>query len=339
MTTLLFTNINHYLTTHGAFSLDNILKWAESFDAHVFVRRLDNVNIIENERLFYSSILPNHNDLKTEIDSVIAVVNPTKVVNLLEKFFPWNLVETTAEKIYFVRSCAAKLYQVLKDHNADALTLELYKKLAERESAFLNISDRVITDSPNSQLVIDKIYQLKSELCLEYIDPTKYQTMQSPTDRNLVYNIGRRDFQKGLQFVKTPISCRFFSIGQYEVGHKDFITANLISINGQVFEDYKSIISHCYFGIFPSIWESNGYAVQECLAMGKIPVVQLHSGGNERLVNSNNSLVIDFQKGNFDWEKELYKLTNLQSMSENARTTITVEMYTTSLQRFGELIC
>lgn len=339
MTSLLFTNINHYLTAHEAFRLDNLNKWATKYGFKVFVRRLDNSIIIENDNFFYSSILPTHCTLKKEIKEVLKKVKPKKVVNLLEKFFPWDLVETDAEKIYFLRSCAAKLKDVLIDYSAPSSVLEHYEELEMREKQFISLSNNVITDSPTSQSAILEKYGFLTETCLEYINPCKYNLIGKPSDKYSVYNIGRRDFQKGLQYVKSPSKYQFISIGKNEIGTEEFLSKNIKKYNCLSFESYKEIIEPMHFGLFPSIWESNGYSVQECLSMGKIPIIQLKSGGNERLCNKENSMIIDFNRGNENWEQILDNMSNLNYFSQNAKDTITLDMYENSLDKFAELVC
>lgn len=339
MPTLIFTNINQYLTTHEAFRLQRLIEWAELFDCYFFVRRCDSSNVIPHPKLFYSSIFPDHTLLKHEIDMVLKYIKPNKVINLLEKFFPWDLVQTDAEKIYFVRSCAKKLFKILIEYGADRSTLEIYKELSEREELFINISDRLITDSPNSQNAVMEMYKKKTPICLQFINPTKYNSLPLPTNKKLVYNIGRRDYQKGLHFIKSPKKYNVISIGKFEVSEKEYISTNIERIKCSNFENYINIIKTAYFGIFPSIWESNGYAVQECLAMGKIPIVQKNSGGNEYLCNKDNSIIIDFKKGNAEWEQIIESVDLLENMAECARLSVTYKMYKDSLDLFGEQIC
>ena len=50
-----------------------------------------------------------------------------------------------------------------------------------------------------------------------------------------------------------------------------------------------------------NVWESNGFGVQECLAMGKIPIIHTGSGGHERLCDNTNSISIDWTSDNW-WE-------------------------------------
>ena len=343
MNILVFTNLNRYLSTHEAFRVERLIEWAEYLGIYFFIRRLDDTPKIEHKQLIYSSINPSHQILVKEIQDVLNQIKPKRVVNFLEKFFPWELVHTNAEKVYFLRSCAKKLYTIVREQFSNSLFvmefLEIYKELSKREEGYLQRSDRVITDSKNSANAIHEAYGLTAEICLSTINPTKYQNLPLPQSRRSAYNVGRRDFQKGLHFVRSPKRYSLVCIGKAEVGVTRCTSDNIKILDCQPFEEYNRIIQDCTFGIFPSIWEGNGYAVQECLAMGKIPVVQRNSGGNEEYCTQANSVIIDFNQGNFDWENVLDQLKEIPAMCENARKTITNEMYLEGLDRFGELIC
>lgn len=344
MSVLFFTNYNRYLKTHEAFKLDLLKKWGDEFGFKFFVRILDDVEINLNDypNFYFTTVSPSREQLKQQIDEAISKYKPKKVVNFLEKFFPFELVESDAERIYFVRSCAAKLLQTLYKYNDgsdfSARAITHYESLANHEKKLLNSSHRYLTTSINSVNSVFELYGITCELCLEYINPTKYNKLSFGDNLNKVYNIGRRDFQKGLQFVKPPITLEFLSIGKKEVDQDECVVEGIKLMDVLDFEDYKEIIKDCVYGIYPSIWESNGYAVQECLAMGKIPIVQLGSGGNERNLTSENSFVIDFNQQKTDWESIIKTNSKYKEMQENARNTITYEMYKNSFDKFIDKI-
>lgn len=340
MSILFFTNYNRYLKTHEAFKLDFLKKMADNFGFKFFVRVLDDVdfNRYDYPGFYFTTVNPSREILKIQIDEIISKLKPKKVVNFLEKFFPFQLVESDAERIYFVRSCAAKLLQILYKYNDgtefSTRAISHYELLAKHEKKLLNSSHRYFTTSINSVNSVLELYGINCELCMEYINPTKYIQLEYGNNINKVYNIGRRDFQKGLQFVKSPLKVEFLSIGKKEVDQDECVVPNIKLIDVLDFNDYKKIIQDCVYGIYPSIWESNGYAVQECLAMGKIPIVQLGSGGNERNLTSDNSFVIDFDQRKTDWESIIHSNSNYKIMQENARNTITYEMYKNSFDKF-----
>lgn len=344
MSILFFTNYNRYLKTHEAFKLDLLKEWSNNFGFKFFVRILDDVEININDypNFYFTTVAPNRELLKQQIADAVSKFKPKKVIDFLEKFFPFELVESDAERIYFVRSCAAKLLQKLYHYNdgSDFSTRAIthYESLAKHEKKLLNSSNRYLTTSINSVNSVFEMYGIKCDLCMEYINPKKYYELDYGTNINKVYNIGRRDFQKGLQFVKPPLKVEFLSIGKKEVGQDECIVENIKLIDVLDFEDYKHVIQDCVYGVYPSIWESNGYAVQECLAMGKIPIVQLGSGGNERNLTTDNSFVINFNQRKTDWEKVIQTNSKYKEMQENARNTITYEMYKNSFDKFIDII-
>lgn len=344
MTVLFFTNYNRYLKTHEAFKLDLLKEWEDKFGFKFFVRILDNVevNINHYPNFYFTTVAPSRDLLKQQINEAVTKFKPKKVVNFLEKFFPFELVESDAERIYFVRSCAAKLLQTLHKYNNGTAyatrAIAHYEALAKHEKKLLNSSHRYLTTSANSVNSVFELYGIVCELCMEYINPIKYNQVDYGTNLTKVYNIGRRDFQKGLQFVKPPLNVEFISIGKKEVDQDECVVENIKLMDVLDFEDYKNVVQDCVYGIYPSIWESNGYAVQECLAMGKIPIVQFGSGGNERNLTTDNSFVLDFDQQKTDWEIVIHTNSKYKEMQENARDTITYEMYKKSFDKYIDKI-
>ena len=75
--------------------------------------------------------------------------------------------------------------------------------------------------------------------------------------------------------------------------------------------------------------------MQECLAMGKIPIIQKGSGGHERLCNNENSICIDYENDKW-YEKALDEYS--YNMHEAAKSTLTQEMHQQSLEKFIEIM-
>lgn len=335
MTTLVFTNYNFYLSAHQAFCLKKLRDWAHDYGCKFFIRRLDSTEIFEDDAFIFSSIKPTENQLKEQISCTLKQIKPKKVVNFLEYFFPWHLVETDAEKIYFVRNCNKKVVAVLKEQNAPIELLKSHIKLAELETQFIKLSNKIIVDSINSQQTIETYYDITPNVCLEFVDPRPFSNMKITNKKDSVYNVGRRDFQKGLHLLTAPNMYKFYSIGKNEVDSLEYVQKNIVKLSCLKLNEYKEILNNCFAGVFPSLWESNGYAVQEALAMGKIPVIRKGSGGNERLcINNVNSLVDDFTS----WEEKL-KDSSIRAMQDAAKSTLTYDMYKASADKFGDIIC
>jgi len=340
MTSLLISNHNAYTNTHEAFKLKNLAKWAELFGVDFFIRCSDTTPKLDHPRIYYTDATDNDGVI-IDLQKVLSKLKPIKVVNLVEGFFPWDMVDTSAIKIYFVRSCAAKILDIIKgiEENTPGWidAAHLYTKRAEREKRYIESSNVVITDSPNSQHTVCQYYNITPEVCLEYVNPELYR-LPAPSNETLVYNVGRTDLIKGLHWVAQSPYHRFISIGNHELGSYSFVANHMQLYGFMSQEHYVNLISDAVFGIFPALWESNGYAVQECLAMGKIPVVQDNSGGNLRLLSSDNSVIVDFAQGQGRWWEKTTDL-DICNMSQNARDTLTHSMYLKSLEKFGDAIC
>lgn len=340
MTSLLISNHNAYTSTHEAFKLANLAKWADSFGVEVFVRCFDDTPKLDHPKLHYTDAQDDETIIR-DLENVLTRLRPEKIVNLVEGYFPWNMIDSNAELIYFVRSCAAKTLDVIthtREHTFGWMdAVEAYTVRAEREARYLKHSDRVVTDSPNSEIVIRQYYGIHADVCLEYIDPDLYR-LPRPIDSRHVYNVGRTDYIKGLHWVSASPYHSVTIIGDRELGAYSCIASHMRPYSWLPREQYVDLIRDCVFGIFPALWESNGYAVQECLAMGKIPVIQEGSGGNQRLATPSNSVIVDFGYGHGDWWSCLRNL-DIERMSECARDTLTHKMYLDSLERFGNVIC
>jgi glycosyltransferase involved in cell wall biosynthesis len=349
MTNVLITNAHPYLHVHEAFRLDTIDAWAREFGFDVIARvtagnTFDYSSMGLTNTRFATAVDPN--ELRLEFRGLLQKSDPQRVINNLEIFVPWDLVETTAEKMYFFRSCAAKvLHQILLENDSGPQATEAmldYIHYLDLECQFIEISDTFITDSPNSAAAITEMHP-EIELAgigLEYVNPSKYLAVPVSKERDAaVYTVGRMDYQKGLQNIKASTQYEVIVIGAPEL-HTISTHDSSFNYKGQLpFEKYAPLVADCNFGLFPSIWESNGYTVQECLAMGKIPIVQKGSGGNERLVrHMENGLIIDFKTEHWaDWINDLPDAAVFK-MQQAAKDTLTHSMYRNSLEKWANLI-
>lgn len=341
---ILFTNVNSYLQTHRAFNIQMLNQWAREGGFLVYARLLDDVLSNKDRQHLDYTICSDSNwtdeQLGHHIQIVLEQVNPDRVVNNLEYFFPWQHVirHTDAEKVYFVRNCVKRLLSMLdiwyhKTEDKELLPeIERNCSNLESERWFLEKADQVITDSPTSQQAILEEYGIIASLCLEYVNPKEFLQVPYATGLpSIGYNIGRADYHKGLRHMRAPRRLSIKHIGKTEVNPLASIPSWLEPLGLMPFPDYLPYISDCHFGIFPSLWESNGYAVQECLAMGRIPIVRQNSGGNERLIqHGTNGLIVDFDD---DWERYLEQI-DTQSMQTAARSTLTQDMFEMSYREF-----
>lgn len=346
---ILFTNTNLYLRVHEAFKLETLDAWAREYGFVVFARRTSNDPTDYSKLGLTNTYVSKTNTgeldeaFEREIASFIELHKPQKVMNNLEIFFPWHLVKTDATKIYFMRSCAAHLLEVIRDkaNGRDDWLQEVkqYEIRGMREREYIMHSDVVIGDSINNKVCTMSCYGDlidDMELALEYINPLKYNEVAVHRFNQSAYNVGRLDIQKGFGNLRKPTNFKFDVIGEHELNgdsHKLIKT----DYHGNLdFDNYRGIIEKCPVGLFPSIWESNGYSSQECIAMGKVPIVQCGSGGNERFVPE-GGITFDFgnhrQKRN--WETFIMdRRLEIEYRMKHNKDIITYDMYRESFEKW-----
>lgn len=346
---ILFTNAHPYLNVHEAFRLDVLDKWAQQYGFIVYARvshgnttDYSSLNLVNT---YLSSVGPTPEKFKEETSEIIRRYKPKKVINNIEYYFPWDEIETTAERIYFVRSCMKKLKQVISpmgnDEHHDSV-MRSYANFVEKEERFMLLSDMIITDSPNSVNAISEMYGIppnEIDTVLEYVNPTKYLSIPSPTKfSDNVYSIGRADYQKGIYNIRQSSKYNVTHIGRGEVDGIGLVPSHIKVTGFMDYSEYIPMIQSMNYGLFPSVWESNGYTVQEAFAMGKIPIIHRGSGGPERHATTENSIVIDYFEDHWEDAIDQHK-ENFRSMSDAAKETITVKMFNDSLEKFVEVIC
>lgn len=342
---ILLTNVNQYIQMHEAFRLDTLNALAYKYGFKVWAKCLDNFDYPE-----YSNVVicPNTDweEQKKHLNDFVKQEKPKKIVNFLEYLVPAHWVEYDCEMIYFVRGCVEQTLRSMlpkldKEKSDHLEIINRFTEWSQKENKMINDAHRVITDSTNSQTVIKNIYNIDADVCLEYVNPEKYLyiPIHNKIERN-IYAVGRLDFQKGMHLISQSKRWDIHVIGKNELNNNEYCINNIIRYPAQPFETYKYIINYFNFGLFPSIWESNGYTVQECLAMGKIPVVQKGSGGNEKhLKHGINSVILDLE--HVCWESELEKILEegkVKRMQEAAKDTLTQGMYQKSLEKFIEVL-
>lgn len=324
MTTAIFTNIDQYANVHEAFRLDNLNTMAAANGIQIFCNVLPSMN--DTEFVDYSNVtycFSNTNRAEQWAEFYLTH-KPTKVVNYIDYLTPWHYTQDYEfEKIWFVRS----LYAEVLEKNTHEVKNE---KWLDREQVGIVEADKVICTSPTSQAAIKKHYNIDAELVLEYVDPTKFLQMDVPTSfSKTAHFTGRFDSQKRFDLISEQTDWTIVGIGDKVLG--DTTNANITTHGIMPFETYKDYIKDSVFGLFPAVWESNGYGVQECLAMGKIPIIHTGSGGHERLCNETNSISIDWSLDNWS---EIAESSYNASMHEAARDSLTVSMYETSRDKF-----
>ena len=323
MANIIFTNAERYAQVHEAFRLDNLNALAAEHGFKVFANNIDGGTYPELSHVTYTT----PEDLRSDFATMCSTENPAKIVNYIDYLTQWDDVTYDgADVIYFVRSLYAEVkakHSAQTDGNDHWLT---------RESEWIAAADRVICASPISQAAIKSHYNIDADVMLEYVNPTKYREMAMPTEfAKKAHFTGRLDSQKRFDLITPQDGWTITGIGANALDDTAYKDANLSINDIQTFENYKTLITDSVFGLYPAVWESNGFGVQECLAMGKIPIIHTGSGGHERLCDNTNSISIDWANDNW-WEEAESQYNN--TMHQAARDSLTVSMYETSRDLF-----
>ena len=325
MTNIIFTNAEKYAQVHEAFRLDNLNEFAKEHGLVVFANNLDEGNYPNYSNVTYTTPA----NLKEDFAVFCMKHNPDKIINYLDYLTQWHdVIDVGAEIIYFVRSLYAEvLYRNNKQTKDKSHWLD-------REKKWIREADKVICASPTSQAAIKYHYGIDAEMVLEYVNPKKYLEMDMPTAfAKKAHFIGRFDSQKRFDLISDISDWTITGVGNKALDSESY--SNVTTYDILTYEKYKKYINDSVFGLYPAIWESNGFGVQECLAMGKIPIIHKGSGGHERLCNNTNSIIIDWANDNW-WEEAESKYNN--SMHEAARDSMTIKMYEDSKDKFLNVV-
>lgn len=318
---IIFTNVNQYSQVHEAFRLDMLNERAKKYGWQIFARNIDGKKYPYYSNVTYSDKVNIKNDFK----EFCKKWKPKKICNYIDYLTLWDAVEYDCEHIYFVRSCYAEvLSQSIQP---------IKQKWIENERRWIKKADRVIVTCPESQKVVKKHYNIDSDIVLEYVNPEKFHKVDIPSFKKKAYYVGRFDIQKRFYLIQPKPNWDIIGIGKNELDDDRYLSMETHEL--MRFEKYIKYINDAIFGLYPAVWESNGFGVQECLSMGKIPIIQKNSGGHERLCNTSNSITIDWLEDN--WNEKALDLWK-PNMHTNAKDTLTTEMYQNSLEKFVEVM-
>lgn len=316
---IICTNYNRYLSLHGGFSFEFLNRYANSHGLIINITDKTEIknSCFKNICVIYSE--EEKEEKRKRIEKFLSLLKPKSIVNLIEYYFPFELIPDVYEKIYFVRNLACHNYHI-SSHQKDK-----WKSRSSRELEYIKSSQKILVDSYTSKRLVDYYYNVNSTVVLRYINPLKFLNFPSPVDYKSYY-LGRLDEIKYHKEINRFVD---FIIGDYGTDKKG--TAFLS------FEEYFPIIKQCLWGVFPAYFESNGYAIQECLAMSRIPIVRKNSGGPEELITHGVNGFI-FESINeipdfFAIEKE-----TLLKISKNSASTISMELFNKSEKEFKNLI-
>lgn len=335
---LVVSNINHYLNVHEAFRPDVLSRWATEYKFQVYLmvnERMKKDELVEYPNITYSPIGDKTGE---HLNEFICDLKPDKICNFIEYYFPQHLINYDCELIYFVRSCAAMAYDAVL---ADSLGFGhgMMKTYVERESVYIRHADKVLVACPNSYNAVKEFYpEIEPAVVLECHDLTKYWDVPIPTTWSQdAYYIGRIHPQKGIHHLQNVDNWTYHFFGETERSYSElFEDLEYVKYGRLTFEEYRDIIADMPIALFPPLWESNGYGVMEALCMGKVPIVQKDSGGNERWIEHGvNGFVVDFATE--DWT-HFIEGTDLRPMMEAAKDTIPRDLHTRTLENFVKVI-
>lgn len=335
---LVVSNINHYLMVHEAFRPDMLSEWAVKYNFHVYL--MVNERMSEDELIHYPNITysPVGDKTGTHLNEFIRDLKPKKICNFIEYYFPQHLIDYDCELIYFVRSCAAMAYDAVL---SDSLGFGhgMMKTYMEREAKYIRQADKVLVACPNSYNAVKEFYpELEPEIVLECHDLTKYWNVPSPTTYKLnAYYVGRIHPQKGVHNLRNVRGWTYHFFGETERLYDEHLAdLKYVKYGRMTFEEYRNIILDIPVALFPPLWESNGYGVMEALCMGKVPIVQKDSGGNERWIEHGiNGFIVDFATE--DWTRCI-EGKDLRPIMEAAKDTIPKDLHIRTLEKFVEVI-
>jgi glycosyltransferase involved in cell wall biosynthesis len=294
---------------------------AKKYGWQIFARVLDRNTYPE-----YSNVTYSHRDtIKEDFADFCKKWKPKKICNYIDYLTWWEAVDYDCEHIYFVRSCYAEVIERTQQPVKEEWLL--------KENLWIRSADKVIVACPESQKAVKKHYNIDAEIVLEYVNPEKYHNVPFVPFKQKGYYVGRFDKQKRFNLIKPVDGWDVVGIGRHELDDEKYLSME--THGTMAFEEYLPFVKDATFGLYPAIWESNGYSVQECLSMGKIPIIQNGSGGHERLCNPNNSISIEWTEQNW-WEEALDKYD--PTMHDAARSALTQKMYEDSLEKFVEIL-
>ncbi|UZJ43458.1 glycosyltransferase [Marinimicrobium sp. C6131] len=173
-------------------------------------------------------------------------------------------------------------------------------------------ADQIWANSEFTESEILKYYgsSLRSKIKVAPLGIDKEDWPYSPQNKNLkVGYLGRLDIQKGIQrilndvdrnpdFYKNyPMQIAGQGALENEVIRRQFFDRTIQYYGPLEREEVKSFVRPLKWVVFPSIYEPWGLVVTECMAMGKICIIQdCESGMSEQITDEVNGFRVDMSK-------------------------------------------
>lgn len=278
--------------------------------------------------------------VQSSINKINETYGPEKILFFNEFYLYKYFNDIPAKKVYFVRNLSKGLVETIHKHLDDDAILNdiLFSENPRNIQEVENIksADLHVCDSNFSSKKLQEFYNINATVIEGHPNYTIFKAVRDPDyDIKQAYYIGRQDWQKGLHQLNLPKTFALHLVGSniVERAPSSIQNENVFHHGELSFNEYIPIVEKIPFALFPQVWESNGLAIKEALAMGKIVIANIESGGClEHIKHEQNGFIIDF--ANTNWETYLDHIThnfNLKEISRNARQTFHRKDYEDSI--------
>jgi glycosyltransferase involved in cell wall biosynthesis len=328
----------HFVTFIGEGAYDSLKPHLPELTSTTFIHMKDHPNDLRD--LF----LPVTHSLQSEFDKLVDHFKPEKITCNMDFILFKYIEKYPCKKQLFVRQFFTKIHYVMESHPKLKLNIsEIEKSLVSstEEARCLQLADMIITNNSLTATNIKELFHLDAMVIDQYRDPKPFIENYSAPNFNdkRCYHVGRTDHIKNVSVLR-PNKYPLLLIGQSLLSSEVSQLPNTTHVNEfQKFEDWYPRVKSIPFSVNPSIYETNGFAVQEALMMGKIVLVQENSGGNcLHIKHGENGFVVDFETTDYESMLDSLSLAELTRISNNARQTIDTSLYAKSVSEYVEQI-
>lgn len=280
--------------------------------------------------------------LQAEFDRLYDIFKPAKITCNMD-FMLYKYIENyPCFKQIFVRQFFTKMHQVLCSYDVtfkDKNNIDKTLRQSLEETRCLRHADRVITNNSLTAQNIQDMVGVTAMVIPQYRNPEFFNSHQHTPNFYLKesYNIGRTDSIKNINALR-PNKYKLLLIGNTLLSNESVQLPNTTHIKEFLpIEKWYPLVQHIPISLNPCLYETNGFAVQEALMMGKITVVNKNSGGNLlHIVDKENGFVIDFENDDYEQLLESLSINELKRISDNALNTIDKAQYNKSMEMYIE---
>lgn len=337
--------ISRYTQVHGGMSLDFLAELCEKSGWR---------------GVFFSTIHPEHEQhanydiyAVTLDDFKSADINPqgvqfvkscmpndTELIFNFQDVYFWKYLKQLylpEQLIVFTRIFINELLSSIREYNGSssscAATTAFYQHLQHDELDYINSCRTIVCAAPSVSAILQYKYGVTANRIKvinsfsSKIPELLSMPIESEHDASKILIAGRSDFQKGgFRLARDTYP---FDIISHTHGFKLFNPSP--QMNWETITNRSWYFEHARipFMAFPAIYETRGMVLQECMALGKIPLVSTDSPGLiEQIIPNCTGFIIDFDA--HDWPARLsakIKSINIERMQSRARDQIRDNYY------------